>query len=603
MRGFLKVIVLFLTLLTKSALCFSADVRFEAKLSHSRVQVGQRFQVSFTVNENGQKFVPPPFYKFNVLSGPNRSSSMQYVNGKVSKSLTISYVLQAKEVGTFKIGGATILINGKEYKTDPIQVEVVKAAKNRGRTNSNRRRSASKAQNPDLKDMVFVKAIVDRNKVFVGEKVSVTYKLYSRLTLTGLDLEKLPALNGFWTQDIRTIYDQIELSREQINGQVYQTAELQKSVLYPQRTGDLEIDPMEIKVTAQINSGRRRSVFDQIFGSYESKELVVGSQPLKIKVNPLPKLGRPANFSGAVGRFQMDVDVSKDSVATNEAIDFRITLKGNGNLPLISPPKLNFPPDFESYDPDVSNNFKTSYSGSSGSKSFNYLVIPRHAGEFVLKPFQFTYFDLQSKTYQTLSSDSIQISVSKSVDDGNVVYRPSRKEEVELFNADIRYIHQKPSIFIIGGELFYNSVWYYLLIGLLILLMLISYWIIRWYQSKQGNIKAVRRSKANKIAKKRLMKAKKHLQKGEDLEFYEEISSAIYGYYADKFSLDLAELSQEKIIELLYKHHQGADLEKQLIQILDDAEMARFAPNSEVDSKQLYQKAADLIRKTENLKT
>jgi len=603
MRGFLKVIVLFLTLLTQSALCFSADVRFEAKLSHSRVQVGQRFQVSFTVNENGQKFVPPPFYKFNVLSGPNRSSSMQYVNGKVSKSLTISYVLQAKEVGTFKIGGATILINGKEYKTDPIQVEVVKAAKNRGRTNSNRRRSASKAQNPDLKDMVFVKAIVDRNKVFVGEKVSVTYKLYSRLTLTGLDLEKLPALNGFWTQDIRTIYDQIELSREQINGQVYQTAELQKSVLYPQRTGDLEIDPMEIKVTAQINSGRRRSVFDQIFGSYESKELVVGSQPLKIKVNPLPKLGRPANFSGAVGRFQMDVDVSKDSVATNEAIDFRITLKGNGNLPLISPPKLNFPPDFESYDPDVSNNFKTSYSGSSGSKSFNYLVIPRHAGEFVLKPFQFTYFDLQSKTYQTLSSDSIQISVSKSVDDGNVVYRPSRKEEVELFNADIRYIHQKPSIFIIGGELFYNSVWYYLLIGLLILLMLISYWIIRWYQSKQGNIKAVRRSKANKIAKERLMKAKKHLQKGEDLEFYEEISSAIYGYYADKFSLDLAELSQEKIIELLYKHHQGADLEKQLIQILDDAEMARFAPNSEVDSKQLYQKAADLIRKTENLKT
>jgi len=603
MRGFLKVIVLFLTLLTQSALCFSADVRFEAKLSHSRVQVGQRFQVSFTVNENGQKFVPPPFYKFNVLSGPNRSSSMQYVNGKVSKSLTISYVLQAKEVGTFKIGGATILINGKEYKTDPIQVEVVKAAKNRGRTNSNRRRSASKAQNPDLKDMVFVKAIVDRNKVFVGEKVSVTYKLYSRLTLTGLDLEKLPALNGFWTQDIRTIYDQIELSREQINGQVYQTAELQKSVLYPQRTGDLEIDPMEIKVTAQINSGRRRSVFDQIFGSYESKELVVGSQPLKIKVNPLPKLGRPANFSGAVGRFQMNVEVSKDSVATNEAIDFRITLKGNGNLPLISPPKLNFPPDFESYDPDVSNNFKTSYSGSSGSKSFNYLVIPRHAGEFVLKPFQFTYFDLQSKTYQTLSSDSIQISVSKSVDDGNVVYRPSRKEEVELLNADIRYIHQKPSIFIIGGELFYNSVWYYLLIGLLILLMLISYWIIRWYQSKQGNIKAVRRSKANKIAKKRLMKAKKHLQKGEDLEFYEEISSAIYGYYADKFSLDLAELSQEKIIELLYKHHQGADLEKQLIQILDDAEMARFAPNSEVDSKQLYQKAADLIRKTENLKT
>jgi len=603
MRGFLKVIVLFLTLLTKSALCFSADVRFEAKLSHSRVQVGQRFQVSFTVNENGQKFVPPPFYKFNVLSGPNRSSSMQYVNGKVSKSLTISYVLQAKEVGTFKIGGATILINGKEYKTDPIQVEVVKAAKNRGRTNSNRRRSASKAQNPDLKDMVFVKAIVDRNKVFVGEKVSATYKLYSRLTLTGLDLEKLPALNGFWTQDIRTIYDQIELSREQINGQVYQTAELQKSVLYPQRTGDLEIDPMEIKVTAQINSGRRRSVFDQIFGSYESKELVVGSQPLKIKVNPLPKLGRPANFSGAVGRFQMDVDVSKDSVATNEAIDFRITLKGNGNLPLISPPKLNFPPDFESYDPDVSNNFKTSYSGSSGSKSFNYLVIPRHAGEFVLKPFQFTYFDLQSKTYQTLSSDSIQISVSKSVDDGNVVYRPSRKEEVELLNADIRYIHQKPSIFIIGGELFYNSVWYYLLIGLLILLMLISYWIIRWYQSKQGNIKAVRRSKANKIAKKRLMKAKKHLQKGEDLEFYEEISSAIYGYYADKFSVDLGERSQEKIIELLYKHHQGADLEKQLIQILDDAEMARFAPNSEVDSKQLYQKAADLIRKTENLKT
>ena len=578
----------------------AAKVNFEAKVSHSRVQLGQRFQITFTVNENGEKFVPPPFYKFNLLSGPNRSSSMQYVNGKVSRSLSFSYILQAKEVGTFKIGGATVIVNGKEYKTNPISIEVIKG--NANSPNQRNQRSRANKKKNNLNDYVFVRATVDKKSVYLGEKVSVTYKLFSRLTLTGLNLEKLPSLNGFWTQDIRTIYDEIKLKRERINGVVYQTTELQKSVLYPQRSGELSIDPMEIKVAVQTESNRRRSVFDQIFGSYETKELVVGSRPIKIQVNPLPQKGRPSDFSGAVGDFQMELTVNKDSVAANEAIDFRLTIKGNGNLPLVSSPDLNFPPDFESYDPEVSNNYKTSYSGAVGSKSFNYLVIPRHSGDFTIEPYRFSYFDLSSNAYKTLSSPNLNIKVSKGSEDENLVYRSSRKEEVELLNADIRHIHFEPSIFLAANEMFFGSSLFYGLIIFFISLMFISYWLIKRYLSKQSNIKELRKSKANKMAKKRLRKAKKYLDQKQLNQFYEELSTALYGYFSDKFNLDLAELSQERIVSLLRPHDESGDLEQHLVEIMDAVEMARFTPNLNIEEQQLYERAVELISKTDDLK-
>ena len=567
------------------------------------MEVGQRIQVTFTVNENASNFRPPSFSDFGMLSGPNQSQSMQYVNGNVSRTTSISYILQAVKEGTFTIGAASIIVGGKKYQTQPFKVKVEAASQNSANAQRNRQ-NQRKAAGDQLKDQVFIRATVDKSKVVVGEKVTATFKLYSKLGLAQIALENLPALNGFWSQDLQSIYDEISLSREQIDGQVYQVAELQQTILYPQRSGELTIDPLKIKAAVQVKSGRRRSAIEQFFGGgYEQKELIVASRPITINVSALPLKGKPTNFSGAVGKFNMSLKASKDSIKANEAIDVKVTIDGQGNLPLIGAPKLNFPPDFEVYDPETADNFKTTYGGSKGSKEFSYLVIPRHSGKFKLEPYEFTYFDIQSKSYKTIKSKPLTINVGKGVDGGgNVVYTPSRKEEVELLNSDIRYIHTKDILLVAASDLFYDSALFYALIAIAILLMIAVFIAFKRFKETQSDFAQLRKSKANKLAKKRLTKAEKHL-KTEDLRsFYEEISTALYGYFADKFNISIAELSQEKIIELLGTDSDTESIRSEVKKVLEEAEMARFAASSNVNAQALYDEAALIISKTESLK-
>lgn len=594
-----KILVL-IGLLCQLTCTYAAAVKFVAKVSRSTVEVGERFQITFTLNKEGKKFIPPPFYKFRLISGPNHSSRMQYVNGKMSSSVSYSYILQAREIGEFTIGGASVLVDGKNYKTQPLKMKVVKASKTSARGVKNQGQQRKEA-GKDLKDYVFVKAIVDKSSAYVGEKVTLTYKLYSRLTLTGLNLEKLPALNGFWSQDIRTIYDQIELERENVNGVTYSVAELQKTVLYPQRSGELTIDPMEIKVTVRTKSNRRLSVFDQIFGSYESKELVLGSKVKKVKIKALPIEGKPSDFSGAVGSFEMRWEISKDSLKANEAIDLKVTIDGKGNFPLVASPKLNFPSDFESYDPEVGNNYSTDYSGTAGNKTFKYLVIPRHSGEFVIEPYTFSYFDLAKKAYRNITTKPLHIRVGKGVEENNLVYRGSRKEEVEILNSDIRYIHLVPTIFVASDQLFYKSFLFYSLIVLALLLMMGAYFLMRAYASRNSDFGKMRKTNANKVAKKHLKKASSYLEKNEKERFYEEISIALHGYFADKFNISVAELSQEKITELLESVQGAIEIKEGVKKVLEDAEMARFAPNSALSAEDFYRQAVSIISKTESL--
>ncbi len=599
-KTMIKKISILLFAIYLSSTAFADSVRFEAIASSTTVAVGQRFQVTFSLNTKGENFIAPVFHKFRQLSGPNLSNSMQYVNGQMSQSMSYSFILVANEEGTFTIGGASILVDGKNYKSNSLEIKVVKAGQATPIT-PNRNQNNQNQNEIDLKDYVFVKTFVDKSSAFIGEKLTVTFKLYSRLTLTNLTLEKLPVLNGFWTQDVRTIYDKIELSREQVNGVVYQVAELQKSVLYPQRSGDLIIDPMEIKVGVQTQSQRRQSIFDQIFGSYESKEVIVGSNALKIKVEALPTAGKPANFSGAVGNFTIDLVANKDSIKANEAIDVTLTIKGNGNFPLLSAPKLNFPADFETYDPDVSNNFKTTAAGSAGSKVFKYLVIPRHSGKFTIEPFQFGFFDLATKRYKVIKSDSLQFIVSKGTESEGTVYRGSRKSEIEILNDDIRYIHQDTSIFLLASEGFYGSTVFYTLIFLLILLFAVSYFIIKKIKAKNSNLSQVRQSNAVKVAKKRMAKAKTYLSNQENSKFYEEISTALYGYFSDKFGISVAELSQEKILDFLAKIPESGAVQVEVKSVLEEAEMARFASTSSTEPNALYNKSIEIIRTIENL--
>ncbi|MFT6165877.1 MAG: putative membrane protein [Vicingaceae bacterium] len=587
-------------LLLVSVVCSAAANEFTVKVSSSAVEVGQRFQVTFTINAQGGNFSAPTFDGLRVLGGPNQSQSMQVINGKVTQSNSISYVLVAPKKGTYTIGAASIEADGKTKKTEPVIIQVVDNDPN-GAAAQRDKNEKRKTEAEQLQEYVFVKATVDKRQAYVGEKVTVTYKLYSRLNLSGLDLEAPTRFTGFWTQDLQTLYGRnIQKSRENYQGQVYDIVELQQTLLYPQRSGDLTIDALGILAKVQIPR-RAKTAMEQFWGGgYDLKEVIAKSKPITLEVKPLPSKGKPANFSGAVGKFKMKMSANKDSLVANESVNVTIDINGTGNLPLIGAPDLKFPADFEVYDPDIKNNFKTSYNGSTGGKSFNYLVIPRHSGEFTLKPYKFSYFDVSTQKYNTITADQINIYVEKSDEEESVVFSGRRKEDVQLIGTDIRFIHINNLNLLKADDYFYGSKLFYLILVAIILFGVLLTLLAKRNKAILGDKQGLRKSKASKIAKKRLAQAKKHLDAKENAKFYEEISTALFGYFADKFNLDVADLSQEKIMATLKQNGHSDEIGSNVKSILEETEMARFAPESSINPTILYQKSAALIQNLES---
>lgn len=346
----------------------AAAVSFTAKLSHTTVEVGQRFQLTFTINSNGSQFVAPNFGKLRMLSGPNQSQSTQIINGKYSRTTSISYIFIAQEAGNVTINPASIKVGKELLKTKPLQLKVL--AQNSNGANAQRnKQNQRKTEGKQISDYTFMRAIVNKRTAYVGESVTVTFKIYSQLPIKQfLGMEKNPALSGFWQQEIGDHKD-LSLKEEVIDNVRYQTLEIQKLLLYPQRSGELTIDPMSVKLGVQVQTKKARSFFEQMMGSYEVKEAITQSKPITLTVKNLPKNGKPINFSGAVGKYSMQMSSNKDSVESNEAIDIKVVINGTGNIPLINAPDLNFPNDFEVYDPETKNNFSITNSGASGKKN------------------------------------------------------------------------------------------------------------------------------------------------------------------------------------------------------------------------------------------
>ena len=401
----LRATPLFATLLV----VFSCSVQllaqgFTAAVSKNRVGINEPFQIEFTINESGGDFIPPSALKdFDVYSGPNHSQSVQYINGRMSQSISISYVIAAKHEGKITIGPATISVNGKQKQSNPITIEVLKgqgnAAANGGATGGNGgqgsnsgggqgggNNTAGKAQNGD--ENLFVRVSVNRSKVYQGEQILVTHKIYTRLNLRDIQNVKFPSYNGFWTQDVPQ-KGQIALTTENIDGIKYQVAEIKRSIIFPQRSGSIEIEPMEVSVVVQQRSSRQpMTIFDQVFGNGGYQDVLVKSKSkaVKVEVLPLPEQNKPASFAGAVGHFNLKVAANKTQAKTNEAIDLTVSISGSGNLKLIDPLKFNIPSDIEKYDPKTVDNTVTAAEGVSGTKAFDYLLIPRNAGNFKIDP-------------------------------------------------------------------------------------------------------------------------------------------------------------------------------------------------------------------------
>lgn len=578
------------------------DVKLTASVNKTEVTAGERFQVTFQLNTSGTGFTAPNFDKFSVLSGPNQSTSMQWVNGAMSSSLSYSFILVANQEGELTIGSASIKANGKTYSSEPIKVKVVKGAAQQPAQQQTQRsqQQPPAGQGANVSDYVFIKLFLDKSRAYIGEQIIATYKIYFRASIVNNEVERLPSFNGFWTQEVE-LPQQANTSQEVVNGIAYNVATLKQTILFPQRSGSLEVDPMGLNVVLRVqDNSRPRSIFDQFFGTYRDVKYEINSHKGKVEVIALPEQGKPPGYSGAVGKFSMEAILNKNLVKANEAINLKVSINGKGNIKLIEPFKIDFPADFETYDPKTSDKISVTSSGLNGKKEFEYLLIPRHAGNFTLDPVSFSYFDPAIKQYVVLNSGEMKVDVEKgSENESATAFTSVSKEDVKLIGKDIRFIKTGIAGLREKNRYFFNSFTFYSLIIAPLLGFLVILLGKRKYQSLQKDVTGLKSRRATRVAIKRLSTAKKSLAGNDKNRFYEEIFKALYGYLSDKLSISVSDLSKEKIGEALKNKSVSDEAVTRLNEVLDRCEMARFAPETGISEQQVYDSSASIISNIE----
>lgn len=595
-----------LLLLLQVSLLFAADIKFTASVSKTEVGTTEQFEVTFTVNANGDRFTPPSFNGFLVVSGPNVSTSMSVINGNASSSMAYSYDLIAVKEGTYTIGPATIFVNGKKLSTNPIKI---KAVKGQGAQQNNN--TAAQSQNgpnngvtmhqpgTDIAKSLFIKAVVDKSRVYLGEQITLTYRLYTRVPLVGSEPEKLPDLNGFYSQDIKNPDQNVHWRTETYKGVKYNVADMKQSILFPEHEGDITIDGMSMFFVVRESVGSR-DPFDQFFDSYNDVKYKIKSTPVVVHVKPLPQ-GKPDGFGGAVGRFSISTGIDKKELKANEPLNYKVKISGTGNLKLLKPLSPEFPADFEKYDPKTVDTIAEKESGVSGSRVYTYLLIPRHEGNFNIEPIKFSYFDPSTGKYVTLPTKGFAIKVNKGLFESNVTaYSGADKQDVKMLNKDIRYIKTDGDDIIKKGEGFYGSGLYYSLLAFGPLLFLGALAYGKWDEKNNSDIVKVKSRKAGKIAAKHLASAQAQLSANNSKAFYENVFRGLYGYLSDKLNIAAADLNRERITTELKIRALDEGLINELLDTLDLCDMARYAPVSGISEQQMFDKAKNMINDIEN---
>jgi len=576
---------------------YGQEVQFQAS-APAVVRVGEQFRLDYTMNGAPSSFQGPKLDDFYLLSGPNKSSStsIQIINGRRSQNITItySYYLQATREGKYIIEPASCVIDKNQYNSNPVQVEVIKDATAPAQPQVNQ--GAPGSQNVTApSDQIFVKILTDRNSVYLGQHLVATLKLYTRLDVTGLGKTNIPDFNGFWSQDI-PMPSQISLERENVGGVIYNTGVIKKVLLFPQRAGEITIEPFELETFVRQRVGGGGGIWDDFFSNYTNVSKPLVSKPVAIKVMPLPG-NVPSSFTGAVGRVKMSATIDKTETVTNDAITFRISITGNGNIKLVEAPHINFPPDFETYDPKVTTNVQNAESGQTGSKTFEYLLIPRHAGKYRLPPVQFSYFDLADNSYKSLASQEYNLNIAKGADEvATSVTSGLKKEEYQQIGTDILYIKQGASdLFPINRYLF-GSMHFYLTYALALAIFLFIVILRRTHIKRMQNVEMIKNRRANKLARKRLKAASGYHKTGEKELFYESVLNALSGYLSDKLNLPVAELSKERITTLLEENSVDNEIINRLMDLIHTCEMARYSPVDQVsDMKAVYADAVQFL--------
>ncbi len=598
MRYELKKIFLIVILLQTISLAQS----FNASVSSTKVGISDQFQVSFTFEGDDinslKNFSPPDFKNFLVLSGPNQSTSMQIINGAVSASLTYSYYLQPRDVGNFTIGSASISFKGTTYKSDPIKIEVVKGSLQQ--QNVQRQQRDQSVSNEEIAENLFVRASADKQRAYKGEQITVTYKLYTRLTIASqMSISKLPQYQGFWAEELETS-NNISFTTEVVNGKQFRVGILKKVALFPTEAGQLSITPFELNVPVLIRKkSRSGSIFDDFFNDPffsrgETVEYNAKSNTIKVEVLPLPDENVPPSFNGAVGSFLLNHSINTTETKTNEPVSIKLDISGSGNIKLLNVPEIVLPSGFEKYEPKTSEQINRN-GKISGRKSIEYLLVPRTAGEKEIPPISFSFFDPSKKDYVTLSTPSYTIKVEQGETSNTVVY--SGKEDVKQLGDDIRYIKttvddlDKKSEIVLYQFGFWTAA---------ILPLFAAAGLIAWKRKEDklsGDTQLMRYSRAQKIARTRLKKAKQLLQANKETEFYAEISLALSGYLEDKLRMPKSEFSIEKAAEELRNRNVNEALINQFKICAEKTDYIRFAPAHDglAEMNNIYNQSAEVI--------
>ena len=577
----------YLILLFLSFQAIIAQVQFEAKVSKQTLGLNERLRIDFTMNDDGDNFTPPNFEGFKIVAGPSQQVSQSWINGKSSFNKTYSYFLLPMQKGVLVIRQASIDIRGQIYKTSPIKITVT-AAVEQPRDPNDTQVTADQS--------LHLVAEISKTNPYLNEPITVVYKIYFSYNIGITNWRELdkPKYNDFWSQNIDI--KQLVAEEGLYKGEKYRFVTLRKTVLYPQKSGKLVIEPLSLDVDVQLPSNRR-NIFGQVLLVEDHKRVSAGAKTINVKA--LPEAGKPADFSGAVGRFAFKVIPSKTNIKSGESLDLEVSVSGTGNLKLFTLPKPIVPTALEMYDPVHSEKVSTPLSGMTGRISDKYAIIPQYKGKYPIKPMTFTYFDLGSQSYKTVTSPEIMINVLEgpNATDNSVASTSDTKKSAVLSSAQFKFIKLKTDLTSMNQSDFYGSTLFYLLACLPFLCIPVIVLFKKKKEAIDGDVAGNKIKLSNKLAKKYLSEAQKEI--GNKEPFYIALEKAMHNFLKAKINIETSEMSKEKISEILLERKANPESISAFINLTENCEFARYAPSTSTAIQQDYEKAVSIISELE----
>ncbi|MDR0367946.1 MAG: BatD family protein [Bacteroidales bacterium] len=590
-----------------------AQVSCTAK-APSQVAAGQAFHLTYELNERADKLPSIAFANFTFGGGPSTqsSTSTSIINGQVNtkQSFSYTYTLIAEKEGTFTLPAVAFQVKNQKIMSNAVNIRVVAASQNQQQNQGNQRQAQQTANIQGFnKNDFFIKTSVSNANPYVGEQVIVSYKLYlgPQAYRYRYQVTSRPTAQGFWTYDLTNPDTEPAQKEEIIDGKKFMVTDIYTMAVYPQKSGKLTITPMESDLLVQVLVEQRRSndIFDMFFGGsrIENVDLKISSNAVNMQVKDVPAANKPHDFSGLTGDFKLNAKLSRDKLNANDATNLSVTISGSGNLQYIEPLDLHFPIDIAVHDPETKDNIHTSLSGVTGSRTFEYVLIPRVEGDYVIPPANFVYFDKRKGSYVTLQTPEFTLNVDKAQGGNAVSYNTSNKSDIKVLGNDIRHIKTNPKLQLQQTP-FFASPLYWCLLFFPVLLLAVLIILLRKKIKEQQNLALLRNKKASKTARNRLKKAEKLLKSKQDEAFYIEISKVLWGYISDKFHIPMSQLSLETAYQKLSERDMNEDSINEFVHTLQDCEYVRFSPSPSITPEKMYERTFNFITKIEReLKT